>query len=97
MRASQNNDVTIVNTVGRGGSFAGAVGLLLGVVGAPLSFIPLLGVFAWFCVIPGILVSVCARITDRLSGSALAGIVLNGLGLLICCLWVAALRGAHGS
>ena len=67
----------------------GIAGFCLGLIGLLLSFIPILGVIAWFLVIPGVVLSAIG-LKHQPKGLAIAGLVLSGLGLLVCFLWVVA-------
>lgn len=72
----------------------GVTSLVLGIVGAVFSLIPIIGVIAWPLVILGLIFGILGIVraskgaaTNR--GVAIAGTALSAVGLLICMVWVA--------
>lgn len=90
--AGVNQQVNV--TVAGGGNGCGIAGLVLGIVGLLFSWIPIVGMVAWFLVIPGVILSAIGLWADRTRGPAIGGLITSGLGLLICFSYVAALSAA---
>jgi hypothetical protein len=72
----------------------GTTGFILGLIGAIFSLIPIIGVVAWFLVIPGLVLASVGFARTRKgeadnTGLAIAGIVLSLVGLLFCILYAA--------
>ncbi|MGH3812224.1 MAG: DUF4352 domain-containing protein [Pseudonocardiaceae bacterium] len=77
----------------------GTAGFILGLIGAIFSLIPIIGVIAWFLVIPGLVLAAVGFARTRKgeatnAGLAIAGIVLSLVGLLFCILYAAAFATA---
>lgn len=77
----------------------GTAGFVLGLIGAIFSLIPIIGVIAWFLVIPGLVLAAIGFARTRKgaatnAGLAIAGIVLSLVGLLFCILYAAAFATA---
>jgi Domain of unknown function (DUF4352) len=77
----------------------GTAGFVLGLIGAIFSLIPIIGVVAWFLVIPGLVLASIGFARTRKgeatnTGLAIAGIVLSLIGLLFCILYAAAFATA---
>jgi uncharacterized protein DUF4352 len=77
----------------------GTAGFVLGLIGAIFSLIPIIGIIAWFLVIPGLVFAAIGFARARKgqatnTGLAIAGIVLSLVGLLFCILYAAAFAAA---
>lgn len=75
------------------GNGLGTAGFVLGLVGLLFSWIPFVGIIAWFLVIPGAVLSGIGiakanRGEANNRGLAIAGLVLSIIGLLICIVYV---------
>lgn len=78
---------------------AGTTALVLGIVGAALSLIPLVGVIAWPVVIVGAVFGVVGLVRVRRGtatnrGAALAGLLCSIAGLVVCIAYAAAFNQA---
>jgi hypothetical protein len=91
----QNNNQTVIVNIQRT-NWAGVLGMICGLFALPLSFIPIFGLASWLWLIPGLILSACGRYSDRNSGTALAGLVMNGLALAVCSLWACGTMAAVG-
>jgi hypothetical protein len=74
-------------------------GFVVALVGAALSLVPFLGIVSWVISPVGLVLSIvgltaASRKGGAGRGLAIAGVVLGGLGLLMCFLWVIGLAGA---
>lgn len=72
----------------------GTASLVLGIVGLPFAFIPIIGVIAWPLVILGLIFGLVGMSRARKGtadnrGVAIAGAICSAIGLLVCVLWVA--------
>jgi hypothetical protein len=71
----------------------GTTALVFGIIGLLFAFIPIIGVIAWPLVILGLIFAVLGLIkvssgrADN-KGTAIAGAVTSGLGLMVCFAWV---------
>lgn len=77
----------------------GTAGFVLGLVGLVLSPIPLIGVVAWPLVIIGLVLSAIGFARTRKGiatnkGLAITGMVTSIIGLVICIVWVVAIKKA---
>ena len=77
--------------VARPSNSSALAGLILGIAGLCVAWIPLLGIVAWLVNGLGMLFSVLAfrRNDPETRTMSLVGMVLNGLALLVCVGWVA--------
>jgi hypothetical protein len=85
----------------------GIAGLVLGIIGAILSFIPGGGYFGWLICLVGIILSAIgmskAKKANQPAGAAIAGLVLSivgfvlSLGNLLCLIACASAAGAASS
>jgi len=85
----------------------GIAGLILGILGAILSFIPGGGYFGWLVALIGIILSAVgmskAKKANQSAGAAIAGLVLSiigfvlSLGNLLCLIICASAAGAASS
>lgn len=74
-------------------------GFVVALVGVVLSLVPFLGIVAWVISPVGLVLSVvgltaASRKGGTGRGLAIAGVILGGLGLLICMLWAIGFAGA---
>ena len=74
----------------------GTVALICGVLGLMFSFVPLIGIIAWPLVLVGLITggvgwdkANAQRATNK--GSAILGVVLSFLGMLVCFGWLIAI------
>ncbi|RRO16688.1 hypothetical protein EIL87_12775 [Saccharopolyspora rhizosphaerae] len=79
----------------------GTASMVLGIVGVVLAFIPIIGVLAWPTVIVGLVLGIIALLRVRAGtatnkGQSITGIVLSGVGLGICLIWLVVLAAATG-
>ncbi|RKT57811.1 MmpS family transport accessory protein [Saccharothrix australiensis] len=72
----------------------GTAGLVLGLLGLPAAFLPVIGLVAWPLVVLGLVLGALGvarasrgRATNK--GIAVAGVVLSAAGLAVCALWAA--------
>ena len=77
----------------------GTTALVLGITGAVLALVPIVGVIAWPLVILGMIFGILGiqrartgAATNR--GAAIAGTATSALGLLICIVWAVSFAGA---
>lgn len=77
----------------------GTSGFIIGLIGLILSPIPFIGVIAWPLVVLGIIFSAigiakvrAGRATNK--GLSIAGLVVSVVGLVICIIWVVAIKDA---
>lgn len=90
-----NNTVVNVTVQGRDPVNGLAVaGLIFGIIGASFAWVPILGVGAWLWVLPGGLMSAISLGKPYGRGTAIAGCIANGIGLLICFAYLAAFGAA---
>ncbi|MDT8912834.1 DUF4190 domain-containing protein [Amycolatopsis sp. PS_44_ISF1] len=73
----------------------GTAGFVTGLIGLIFSPIPFVGVIAWPLVLVGLVLSIVGFARANHGGAtnkglALTGIILSGIGLLVCIFWVAA-------
>lgn len=77
----------------------GTAGFVLGLVGAVFALIPIIGIVAWFLVIPGLILALIG-LARALSGTAnnkgmsIAGVALSVIGLVICFAYAATFAAA---
>lgn len=74
-------------------------GFVVALVGAVLSLIPFLGIVSWVISPVGLVLSIvgltaATRKNGAGRGLAIAGVILGGLGLLVCMLWAIGFAGA---
>lgn len=71
----------------------GTAALVLGIITVILGFIPLVGVLAFIPAVVGLILGIVDVIQkskkDEKKGTAVAGIILNGIAILIIGFWVA--------
>ncbi|MDD7938352.1 hypothetical protein PHK61_07965 [Actinomycetospora lutea] len=77
----------------------GTGGFVVALIGAVLSLVPFLGIVSWVISPVGLVLSIvgltaATRKNGAGRGLAIAGVVLGGVGLLICMLWAIGFAGA---